>query len=172
MLRIDLTRADSEPIEFHERLALPADCGGEDVVSVDGVELDGTAERVGRGYAVNGKARGSARLRCVRCLIEFPFSFSEGFELHLLPAENLPHDEESRLDKNELEVRFYQAPELELADLAAEQFSLALPMKPLCTEECRGLCPRCGADLNRFPCACRVESNGRWAPLLDWRPRS
>ncbi|MBI4917982.1 MAG: DUF177 domain-containing protein [Acidobacteria bacterium] len=172
MLRIDLTRADTEPLEFHERLDLPAETGGEDVVSADAVELEGTAEKSERGFTVRGAARGAARLRCVRCLTEFPFTFSETFELSLLHAAGVPREEEVRLDRDELEVRFYDEPELDLVELAVEQFVLAVPMKALCSEECRGLCPRCGADLNRFPCACRVEKDGRWAPLLDWRPRS
>lgn len=172
MLRIDLTRADTELLEFHERIDLPADTGGEDVVSTDAVELEGTVERSERGYTVRGHARGSARLCCGRCLVEFPFTFAERFELSLVHATRIPREDEMRLDKDELDVRFFEEAELDLVDLAVEQFALAVPMKPLCSEECRGLCPRCGADLNRFPCACRVEKDGRWAPLLDWRPRS
>jgi uncharacterized protein len=43
---------------------------------------------------------------------------------------------------------------LDLGELLREQFLLALPMKPLCDDGCRGLCPECGANLNRTPCGC------------------
>ncbi len=170
MSRLDLTRADSEPLSFRERLELPAGSGGEDVVSVGEVEIGGLLERAERGYLLHAEVKGAARLRCVRCLSEFSFSFVEALDLRLLPLTLSPRDDETRLEKVELEVRFYGEPVLDLADLAAEQLALAVPMKPLCRESCRGLCPRCGADLNRGPCGCPERTDERWAPLLGFRP--
>jgi hypothetical protein len=77
----------------------------------------------------------------VRCLTEFPFTFSETFELSLLHAAGVPREEEVRLDRDELEVRFYDEPELDLVELAVEQFVLAVPMKALCSEECQPVPP-------------------------------
>ncbi len=168
--RLDLTRADSEPLPFGGRFELPAGSGGEDVVSVGEVEIDGVVEQAGRGYLVRGGVRGTARLRCVRCLVEFPFAFDERFELRLMPLALSPRDDETRLDRAELEVRFYGEPTLDPGELAAEQLTLALPMKPLCNDSCRGLCPRCGADLNQGRCGCPEKTDERWAPLLGFRP--
>ncbi len=170
MLWIDLARADSEPLVFSERPNLTPQSGGEDVVSVGGVEIEGRVERAGRGYLLEGRVQGAAKLRCGRCLAEFEFPFAERLELHLLPASALPQEEEKRLEMGELEVRFYDEPRLDLAEMAAEQLTLALPMKPLCAETCRGMCPRCGANLNLGPCSCPEKREDRWAPLLDWRP--
>ena len=170
MLWIDLARADTEPLVFSERPNLPPQSGGEDVVSVGGVEIEGRVERAGRGYLLEGRVQGAAKLRCGRCLAEFNFPFAERLELHLLPSSALPQEEEKRLEMGELEVRFYDEPRLDLAEVAAEQFTLALPMKPLCAETCRGMCPRCGANLNLGPCSCPEKREDRWAPLLDWRP--
>ncbi len=171
MSRIDLTRADTEPLAFGLRLRVPADTGGEDVVSVGEVEVAGTVEKAGRGYLLEGTVRGEAHLRCVRCLGEFPFAVAERFELQMLPLAEVPRVEEHRLGRGDLAVRFYSAPELNLAELAGEQVELAVPMKPLCQEDCQGLCPRCGRDLNQGSCACPKNADQRWAPLLGFRPR-
>ncbi len=171
MLRIDLTRADVELIRIDERLSLSADCCGEDVVSPGEIRLAGEVEHLERGYLFSGEASGQPVLRCVRCLGEFPFSFTERFELRLLPLAVAPQEEETRLSSADLDVRFYAEPWLDLAELAAEQLQLAVPMKPLCHEDCQGLCPSCGADLNRGRCACPPSRDGRWNALLGFRPR-
>jgi uncharacterized protein len=171
VLRINLTRADTEAVEINERLSLPADCCGEDVVSAGEVSIRAVVERLDKGYRLSGQATGAATLRCGRCLAEFPFTFDEPFEVGLLPAASAPSEEETRLGTGDLETRFYEEPWLDLAEVAAEQLQLAVPMKPLCDESCLGLCPRCGADLNRGRCACPPSRDVRWSALLDFRPR-
>ncbi|MEW6337708.1 MAG: YceD family protein [Acidobacteriota bacterium] len=171
MLRLDLTRADTEPLGFSERLTVSCDDGG-DVVSAGPLALEGTVEKIERGYVVRARVDGAARLRCVRCLNEFDFSFSEVVEIELLPEAAAPRDEESRLGRNELEVKFFREPVLDLIELAGEQLQLAVPMKPLCRESCLGLCPLCGADRNQGTCSCTPEADARWAPLLAWRTQS
>ena len=171
MLRIDLTHADTEPQEFDERPVVPPAAGGEAVVSVAPVELAGRVERAGQGYLLSGRAAGKATLRCGRCLSEFDFAFAESIELHLLPVAAAPRDDETRLGRNDLEVRFFTEPVIDLGELAAEQLALAVPMKPLCAEGCRGICPHCGANLNLGACSCPPQSNeSRFAPLAGWRP--
>jgi uncharacterized protein len=169
--RIDLTSADTEPLAFGQKLNVPADTGGEDVVSVGEVEVTGTIEKAGRGYLLEGVVRGEALLRCVRCLIEFPFEVAEKFELQLLPLAEVPRVEDHRLGRGDLAVRFYSTPQLDLAELAGEQVELAVPMKPLCQEDCQGLCPRCGRNLNQGSCTCPKNADQRWTPLLGFRPR-
>ena len=170
MLWIELTRADTEPLAFSERPILAPQSGGEDVVSVAGVEIEGRVERAGEGYILEGNVKGAARLRCVRCLSEFEFPFAERLELHLVPSAALPQEDEMRLGMGDLEVHFYDEPKIDLGEVAAEQFALTVPMKPLCDESCRGICPRCGANLNLGPCPCPEKRDDRRSPLLDWRP--
>jgi uncharacterized protein len=62
--------------------------------------------------------------------------------------------------------------DLELGDVIREALILAAPEYPLCREDCRGLCPRCGAELNEGPCGCRSEADPRWAALDALRPRA
>ena len=91
---------------------------------------------------------------------------SERFRLLLEPAGNrLPADPEGAraLEKDgmflgdDLEVGFYSGTEIILDTFFTELISLALPLQPLCGEECRGLCPSCGADRNRIDCGCEEE---------------
>lgn len=169
MFRIDLTRIDGEPIEFSERVALPAECGGEDVLEPGEATITGRVEKSEEGYTVEATVEGRAEVRCVRCLAAFPLAYLERFSVRLFPAAQMPIQEDLHLGAGELEVRFLEVPALDLAELAAEQFQLVLPMKPLCDEKCQGLCSRCGADLNRGRCACPATVDSRWTPLRAWR---
>jgi uncharacterized protein len=168
--RLDLSRAETEPLSFSERLAVSAETGGEDVVRVQEVTLSGIVEKDGPGFAVSGSASGEAQLVCSRCLSGFTFAFDETLELRLLPMSAAPQEDETQLGKDDLDVRFFSEGVLDLDELAAEQLELVLPMKPLCKEGCLGLCPRCGADLNQGRCACPAVPDNRWAPLRNWRP--
>ncbi len=81
----------------------------------------------------------------------------------------ISRDEEIALATEDLEVGFYQEDGLFLADVVAEQIHLSLPMKVVCREECRGLCPGCGANLNRERCRCGPRAvDPRLAPLAEW----
>jgi uncharacterized protein len=174
VLRIALELADTEPFEFAEELTLPEGVGGEDAVSFLPVQLTGTLRRWGLGYSLQGHIAGEGRLRCVRCLSEFVFRFQEAFSLQLQPLAQAPQEEEVQLSRKDLDVRFYLEPVLDLPELAGEQVELLLPMKPLCREDCRGLCSRCGADLNLGPCGCPRQVDERWQALahLPWHQHS
>lgn len=170
MSRIDLTSADSEPLEFSEQVAAPAGTGGGDVVSLSRATITGRVERTSRGFLVTGWVEAAASLRCVRCLEEFSLRLHESMEVELLPLTTAPRDEETQLGRADLDSRFFAEPVVDLAELAAEQIELTLPMKPVCSPSCRGLCPRCGANLNVDVCGCPVEVDPRWEGLTDWQP--
>jgi uncharacterized protein len=171
VLRLELARAETEPLAFRERLSLAADACGEDVVGVEGVELSGVVEKAGRGFMLDGEISGTVRLTCSRCLKEFELTFGEPVSVHLLPAALAPQDEETQLGRDDLDVRFFEGPEIRLDELGAELVALVVPLKPLCRETCQGLCPRCGADWNQGLCACPRTTDPRWVPLLEWRRR-
>lgn len=172
VLRIALELADTEPVEFCQDLGLPEGVGGDDVLAWEPVRFAGRLKKTGSGYSVKGTVSGRGRLRCVRCLGEFVFSFEEPFFVQLLPLAMAPQEEEVQLTKKDLDVRFFVEPVLDLMELAAEQVELLLPVKPLCREDCKGLCPHCGADLNLGACGCPPQVDERWRKLLDFRPLS
>ena len=62
--------------------------------------------------------------------------------------------EEIEVAEEDINTAFYRDGEIDLGELIHEQFYLTLPMKPLCREDCKGLCPVCGANWNQTTCAC------------------
>ena len=82
------------------------------------------------------------------------------------PASAMTTEEESAIEEDDLETSYYRDEVIDLDELMREQFYLALPMKPLCREDCRGLCPQCGVNLNSGTCDCVAEwKDPRLAPL-------
>jgi uncharacterized protein len=67
--------------------------------------------------------------------------------------------EEAELDVNEMESSFFEGSEIHLSEIACEQVFLEIPYQPLCNEECKGLCPVCGKDLNVSSCECVKEES-------------
>jgi uncharacterized protein len=83
-----------------------------------------------------------------------------------VPQEENTGEPEREVTEDDLTTAFYREGTLDVIDLLREQFQLALPMKPLCAEACRGLCPDCGANLNLARCDCTPKwEDLRLAPL-------
>lgn len=111
-----------------------------------------------------GTVSGPAIGHCARCLESYAFDLRKEFSLVLVPEETLPPRLELALD--DLDLVYYRGEEIDVSPLVDEQIILALPTKPLCTEECRGLCPGCGVNLNSETCSCRSGTGDpRWAAL-------
>jgi uncharacterized protein len=133
---------------------------GEVAVSDRPVEVEVSLNRFGNDIYVTGVAKGSIRLQCGRCLADY----RQALEVEL----NASFIDESDADAGEYdeEVYVYDGVTVDLYPLAREQLLLALPLKPLCKEDCKGLCPKCGADLNEKDCGCRRgEVDKRFAVL-------
>ncbi|MCL8207828.1 MAG: DUF177 domain-containing protein [Actinomycetia bacterium] len=98
---------------------------------------------------------------CARCTRPFrltvPFEGTQEFR----ETEPGPDDDWER----------YAADTIDLDPLFTDTVLLAMPYAALCREDCRGLCARCGADLNEGPCGCAPPADDRWAALADWRPK-
>ena len=113
--------------------------------------------KAGRSYLIQGGLQTLLRLRCVRCLKEFSYPLSSTFDLTLHPLKATPLTEEMELDKEDMESNFFEGGEIHLSEIACEQIFLEIPFQPLCTEDCKGLCPQCGRDQNLFSCGCNRE---------------
>ncbi len=134
------------------------------------LRVEGSAELVGNEIHLAGKLATRVELPCARCLEPVGQDVAAGFDLLYRPVSAISREEELSLSGEDLELGFYVGQGLFLADALAEQVNLALPMKALCREECRGLCPHCGANLNRDRCRCSVRSvDPRLAPLARIR---
>jgi uncharacterized protein len=93
-------------------------------------------------------------LECGRCLEPFEIPVDSAFELRYVPHEQNTGEGEREIAEDDLTTAYYKDQSIDLDALMAEQFQLALPMKPLCTEACKGLCPACGTNLNTTTCSC------------------
>jgi len=114
----------------------------------------------------DGEVRGRALGTCGRCLESYPFGVAQEFSLVLTPA--TPLTGEIELAPGDLTQSFYEGTEIGLTPLMYEQIMLALPTRPLCGEECRGLCPQCGSNRNIDQCPCVVEAGDpRWSVLRN-----
>ena len=122
-------------------------------------------------YLADGSTTFSADFLCSRCVEPFPFASSSEFHLRFRPRPEVSAENaEIEITPDELDIEFYTERSVSLRDLAAEQVQLAIPMKPLCTESCLGLCPQCGTNRNGEGCSCQTAvSDGRWGALAGIR---
>lgn len=99
-------------------------------------------------------------LACVCCLTEFQLPLAARFRYILCPQSNGNFASEKELEQGtgDLEVAYYQGERIDLRPLVREQIYLALPQNPHCKDNCLGLCPQCGVNLNEESCACTLSS--------------
>ena len=118
---------------------------------------------------VKGRVRVGMQAECDRCLDPVEFPVDSTFELYYRPiAEG--YGEEKSIDAGEAEMGFYEGDGLELNDVLREFVLLALPMRKLCNENCKGICPVCGQNRNQKDCRCQtVATDDRWAALKELR---
>ena len=109
-------------------------------------------------YRLAGGVQTALELPCSRCIESFRLPIDSTFELRYHPQdENAGESEREVGDDDDFSTAYYQNDEIDLEQLMREQFELALPMKPLCRADCKGLCAICGANLNRDTCTCVRE---------------
>ena len=113
------------------------------------------AQKGSGGIAVSGQLQGSAVMTCSRCLDEFTEDISHEFSYNCLPREAI-EEEKEELTLESMDICYYSGGEIDITALVHEQVALALPMRPLCKEGCKGLCPECGANLNKSDCGCQT----------------
>lgn len=114
-----------------------------------GFDVEKTGERV----SVRGAVAATARLECTRCLAVFDRPVRAPLEVFAERAGGSRARDEAELERDAY-MRFHDGRQLDLREAAREVLLLELPMVPHCREDCRGLCPKCGADLNAGPCGC------------------
>ena len=131
------------PVEEEFRLVAPVDLNVE-------IHKDATKVRV------TGRVTAALQLGCSRCLDSFEIPVDAAFDALLLPAAENTGEDEQEVGDEDLGVSFYKNDTLDLGELMREQFYLALPMKPLCQPDCKGLCPVCGINRNRETCTCQT----------------
>jgi len=105
-------------------------------------------------FRLVGTVSTALELLCSRCLEPYRLPLEVAFDLMYLPQRENVGEGETEVGEDDLGTAYYRDDTIDLSGLMREQFYLALPMKPLCTDTCRGLCPSCGANLNESACEC------------------
>jgi len=93
---------------------------------------------------------------CSRCLENTKLSIGSDFAYTLIPAK-AEASEDLELKPEELEISYYQGDFIDLAPIICEQIILQIPIKVLCSSDCRGLCQQCGTNLNVSSCNCHLD---------------
>jgi uncharacterized protein len=108
-------------------------------------------------YRIVGHAAAMLELTCSRCAESFRVPVDAAFDLRYVPHSENTGEQEREVEEDDLTTAYYRDETIDLGELVREQFYLALPMKPLCAEACKGLCPQCGMNLNQGTCDCHQE---------------
>lgn len=121
-------------------------------------------------FQLAGRLTTTLELACSRCLEAYPLPVDATFDLRYQPRSTQPAHPEREIEEDDFTTAYYDDDAIDLEQLVREQLYLAVPMKPLCADACRGLCPQCGTNLNREACACRVGwDDPRFAALKALR---
>jgi len=162
-MQLDLTRY-RQPEAHVSRTFRPADlqeAGAEQERDayriVAPVRLDFDIQKDKDKFRLVGTVQAELELSCGRCLEAFRLPVDASFDLRFLPASELAEGEEREVQDEDLDTSYYRDDAIDLNGLLREQFYLALPMKPLCRDDCKGLCPQCGTNWNTGACTCTTE---------------
>jgi uncharacterized protein len=171
---LNLEAAFDEPIDLSHQFDFPAaGLARPELVSLSYVSFTGRLERQEPGFVLNGRVVFDGVTACARCLAPVPFHRSSEAYWLFAPAHAKPREEKAKgdpedgleLSPEDLDVLYYDDLVVAFDPLVEEQVQLELPLKALCRDDCRGLCPTCGADRNLAPCACKPPVDERWKTL-------
>jgi uncharacterized protein len=178
---LDIKDLELHPLEFAKEFQPDViDLGGEARLN-GALKASGRAEvveehhgkhQVIKDIRLRGQVSANLELQCARCLDPVSQDIRREFELLYRPLGADAGRDELSVTDAEAEIGYYQGEGLLLEDVLREQVLLALPLKITCREDCKGLCPQCGKNLNLEQCSCSIEvEDPRWAALKDVRSR-
>jgi uncharacterized protein len=167
MLSLSLAKIRTAHERFEKRYAPEAVAAEGDAFQVVApVELAFDIHKDKDHFRLAGSVKTTLQLPCSRCLEPFTWPVDATFDLRYQPRSANTGEGEREVEEDDLSTAFYENDEIDLGQLMREQFYLSLPMKPLCQDDCRGLCSQCGTNLNRSSCDCpRAWEDPRLAVL-------
>ena len=108
-------------------------------------------------FRLIGKVQATLELECSRCLAAFEMPVDEAFDVLYLPHAESKTGGEVEIEDDDLSTAYYRDQVIDLGQLVMDQFFMVVPMKPLCSDSCRGLCSMCGTNLNVRSCSCAAS---------------
>jgi len=146
---------DLNPVDERVKLIAPA-------------TVSGKIRLAGNEVFVNGHVDTRAQVECDRCLKPIESPVDVDFELEYIPGSEYESGEVAELTEAEMSVSVFDGQTIDVDEIVKEQILLTVPTRMLCREDCKGICPECGADRNTGECSCVVkEIDPRWAALKN-----
>lgn len=178
---IEIRELERHPVDFDERLAPGTIDLGPEFRQKGEVNTTGRAQLVreqhGKRQTINdiriaGELAATVEVACARCLEPITREVSRKFDLLYRPQGADAGREELSVTAAEAEIGYYEGEGLLLEDVLREQVMLALPLRAVCRDDCKGLCPQCGQNLNQGQCSCaEAQQDPRWTALKDIREK-
>lgn len=164
----DLLKSPGTSFKFHM----------EEEVELEGVKLiapliaDFAFENTGKTLVIDAQVETKVLLQCSRCLEDFPFPIHPHFQ-ESFTNEQLKLDIHGNLITREEEVvSVFEGHVLDLTEFLRQNMIINLPLMPLCSLDCKGLCPICGKNLNEGECQCdKKKVDPRWQKLLNYKQK-
>lgn len=171
-MEINLEQAFDEPVDLSHQLDVPlARLDRPELVALGPISFQGRLQKAEVGFVLTGRIDFDGAVACARCLTDVPFARHGPVTWVFVPAHKKVEAEETELAAGDLDVVVYDDLKVDFDPLVDEQIQLELPMKALCKDTCRGLCPTCGANLNEGPCTCAPPAEDeRWKALKGLLP--
>ncbi len=166
---VDLFSLESSSVEFEFSLApSEIELEGENVKLKKDVKIRGELAKKLVQTDVAGKILVGIKIECTRCLQSIEKDLEILFNVTYVTTENYTDEKESELREQDLDVSIFDGRKIDLSELVREQIILNLPEQIFCSEDCKGLCAKCGANRNLIDCNCEEkEIDPRWAALKN-----
>jgi uncharacterized protein len=175
----EIQELERHPIDFKEEYAAGVIDLGDEVRQAAVLKSTGRAQLVEEHHGkhqiiqdirLKGELSTKLELSCARCLEPVMLDVNRDFELLYRPRGSDAGREELSVTAAEAEVSYYESEGLLLEDVLREQILLAVPLKTICKEDCKGLCAHCGKNLNTGKCSCEEPvDDPRWNALKEIR---
>ena len=180
-MEFKISELEQEPIDFDLQFKPGAIHYGDEAEQDGPLAASGRAEvlhehrgpkEIVADIRLRGQFSGRFSVPCARCVEPVEIPLAAEFDLIFRPVGADSDAPERSITAPETEIGYYQKDSLALEDVLREQVLLSLPVRTLCKPDCKGLCPRCGANRNSQPCQCDVgPSDPRWEALAGLRGR-
>lgn len=160
---IELTSIVERPVSINETLC-DIDLELDDAKLAGDVEFNGEKVRIDGKAHVRGQISGELEIECTRCTV--PVKSLINIEFDDVFVSDPSSDGEASIDGDELDEAYVENGEIDLDEVVREQILLDLPEQVYCSDDCKGLCPKCGSNRNLIDCNCNFnEIDPRWAAL-------
>jgi len=156
---IDIHRIGGKGLMLDDRVELDPNYLIEDEsYFLDDIDYNVFFNRTGTQIKAKGSIRTFVSLKCVDCLENFDLKIDSKFDIILFPVNKIEINSMS-LNPDEMEYIFYEGDKIDLSKILMEQVNLFIPYNPVCSPDCKGICPNCGVNLNNEKCKCEHPLN-------------